>query len=61
MWPLWAAPGLRILTHRLSSFSRPAPRSKARSAAKADWYPDPRGEKRLRYWDGSQWTDHTAD
>jgi hypothetical protein len=33
----------------------------AGSAAKADWYPDPRGEKRLRYWDGSQWTDHTAD
>jgi hypothetical protein len=27
----------------------------------ADWYPDPRGEKRLRYWDGSRWTDHTAD
>jgi hypothetical protein len=33
----------------------------AAEAAKADWYPDPRGEKRLRYWDGSQWTDHTAD
>jgi hypothetical protein len=33
----------------------------AGGAAKADWYPDPRGEKRLRYWDGSQWTDHTAD
>jgi hypothetical protein len=33
----------------------------AAGAAKADWYPDPRGEKRLRYWDGSQWTDHTAD
>ena len=27
----------------------------------ADWYPDPRGEKRLRYWDGTKWTDHTAD
>jgi hypothetical protein len=27
----------------------------------ADWYPDPTGQKRLRYWDGSQWTDHTAD
>ena len=27
----------------------------------ADWYPDPRGEKRLRYWDGTQWTHHTAD
>jgi Protein of unknown function (DUF2510) len=35
--------------------------SDAPAAAKADWYPDPRGEKRLRYWDGSQWTDHTAD
>jgi hypothetical protein len=36
-----------------------APASGAPAAA--DWYPDPRGEKRLRYWDGSQWTDHTAD
>ena len=27
----------------------------------ADWYPDPTVQKRLRYWDGSQWTDHTAD
>jgi len=43
----------------------PAPAQPAQQAApagaKADWYPDPRGEKRLRYWDGSQWTDHTAD
>lgn len=36
----------------------PAPQA---GAAAADWYPDPRGEKRLRYWDGSSWTDHTAD
>lgn len=27
----------------------------------ADWYPDPHGQKRLRYWDGSAWTSHTAD
>jgi uncharacterized RDD family membrane protein YckC len=27
----------------------------------ADWYPDPKGEARLRYWDGSTWTDHTAE
>ena len=27
----------------------------------ADWYPDPKGEARLRYWDGAQWTDQTAD
>ena len=25
----------------------------------ANWYPDPRGEAELRYWDGSQWTEHT--
>ena len=28
---------------------------------KADWHPDPYGEKRLRYYDGTQWTHHTAD
>ncbi len=28
---------------------------------KADWYPDPKGEARLRYWDGTQWTEQTAD
>lgn len=27
----------------------------------ANWYPDPHGHKRLRYWDGVQWTEHTAD
>jgi hypothetical protein len=28
--------------------------------AGADWYPDPAGRYRLRYWDGSRWTDHVA-
>jgi hypothetical protein len=27
----------------------------------ADWYPDPSGEARLRYWDGTTWTDDTAE
>jgi len=27
----------------------------------ANWYPDPHGFKRLRYWDGAQWTEHTAE
>ena len=31
------------------------------SGPPADWYPDPHGQKRLRYWDGTAWTDHTAD
>jgi len=25
------------------------------------WYPDPMGEARLRYWDGTAWTSHRAD
>ncbi len=27
----------------------------------ADWYPDPQGRARLRYWDGRTWTEHTAE
>jgi uncharacterized protein YxjI len=26
----------------------------------ANWYPDPSGRHELRYWDGSQWTEHVA-
>jgi hypothetical protein len=29
-------------------------------AQKADWYPDPHGQARLRYWDGQRWTEHTS-
>jgi|SRR5688572_26323979 len=32
----------------------------APAAAPADWYPDPTGQARLRYWDGASWTQHTA-
>jgi uncharacterized RDD family membrane protein YckC len=40
----------------------PAPPTPAPTpSTPANWYPDPSGEKRLRYWDGSAWTDHTAD
>jgi uncharacterized RDD family membrane protein YckC len=41
--------------------AEPVTAASASSAPAADWYPDPKGEKRLRYWDGSEWTDHTAD
>ncbi|HSS41280.1 MAG TPA: DUF2510 domain-containing protein [Solirubrobacterales bacterium] len=26
-----------------------------------DWHPDPKGEARLRYWDGANWTDHISE
>jgi hypothetical protein len=28
--------------------------------AAANWYPDPKDPNQLRYWDGSQWTEHQA-
>jgi uncharacterized RDD family membrane protein YckC len=31
------------------------------ASAKADWYPDPQGQARLRYWDGQSWTEHTSN
>jgi hypothetical protein len=37
------------------------PGAQAGGQPKADWYPDPQGVARLRYWDGTQWTDQTAD
>ncbi|MBA2283108.1 MAG: DUF2510 domain-containing protein [Acidimicrobiia bacterium] len=24
------------------------------------WHPDPAGRARLRWWDGTRWTEHTA-
>src|SRR3546814_19344341 len=27
----------------------------------AAWHPDPTGKHELRYWDGSQWTEHVSD
>jgi hypothetical protein len=26
-----------------------------------NWYPDPAGSDRLRWWDGARWTDELAD
>lgn len=31
------------------------------SPGAAGWHPDPQGKARLRYWDGSAWTEHTSD
>ena len=38
------------------------PAQQAESSGPAPgWYPDPQGQKRLRYWDGGRWTEQTAD
>lgn len=37
-----------------------APAGAGATDAPADWYPDPTGKARLRYWNGREWTDHTA-
>ena len=36
------------------------PRDPLLSTGGAGWHPDPYGQARLRYWDGSGWTEHTA-
>jgi len=33
----------------------------ASAGSGAGWHPDPHGQARLRYWDGSQWTEHTTN
>jgi hypothetical protein len=39
----------------------PAVGAPAAQQPAADWYPDPKGEARLRYWDGTRWTDQTSN
>jgi uncharacterized RDD family membrane protein YckC len=38
----------------------PAPQAPQQGGQQADWYPDPHGQARLRYWDGQRWTEHTS-
>ncbi len=37
-----------------------APPLATQAAAPPGWFPDPKGEARLRWWDGGQWTDHIS-
>jgi hypothetical protein len=56
-----AAPAAAGVAAAAAAAAVPPPPPAAPTAIKPDWYPDPRGEKRLRYHDGTHWTDHTAD
>jgi uncharacterized RDD family membrane protein YckC len=44
----------------VAASASPAPTSSAPGAPAPDWYPDPTGAARLRYWDGRAWTHHVA-
>jgi uncharacterized protein YxjI len=46
--------GRRSRTATLSAMSEQTP------STPASWYPDPMGRHELRYFDGSQWTDHVS-
>ena len=48
-------------TERAGGDGEGAPECLEAVTVAADWYPDPRGVSRLRYWDGQEWTDHIAD
>jgi hypothetical protein len=54
-----AAPAAAAATPAAAS-SASAASTPAASAAPAGWYADPSSRYELRYWDGSQWTEHVS-
>jgi hypothetical protein len=52
-----AAPAAAAATPASSTSAASTP---AASAAPAGWYADPSSRYELRYWDGSQWTEHVS-
>jgi collagen type III alpha len=50
-----------IEDHKIGSAAEDAASMLPPPLPPADWYADPHGIARLRYWDGQAWTDHTAD
>jgi uncharacterized RDD family membrane protein YckC len=43
-----------------AAWQAPPPPPAPPPAQPAGWYADPSGQARLRYWDGSAWTEHTS-
>lgn len=43
------------------STTDPAAAAGGSGAAAAAWHPDPTGRHQLRYWNGSEWTEHVSD
>ena len=53
-----AVPGSDVASNPSTPVASTATASSA--AAPAAWYPDPSKRFELRYWDGSEWTEHVA-
>jgi Protein of unknown function (DUF2510) len=58
--PTPLAPGLGTPAAGQSPGQSPQATAQQAAAAPANWYTDPHGQARLRYWDGTRWTEHTA-
>jgi uncharacterized RDD family membrane protein YckC len=41
--------------------AQPQPAQAQTQGGGPGWHPDPHGQARLRYWDGSRWTEHTSN
>lgn len=52
----WSAPGAVVAP----APPPVAPPVATPAAAPPGWFPDPKGEARLRWWDGGQWTDNVS-
>jgi len=57
--PAEAAPEPAVETPVVEQPAAAAP-AEAASAVAAGWYADPSSRFELRYWDGSQWTEHVS-
>jgi hypothetical protein len=44
----------------LKAKAKAVKRTPAVAATPAGWHPDPHGRHELRYWDGTQWTQHVS-
>jgi hypothetical protein len=58
---IWAGVAASSHNNRLQGVSSHAAVAAQPAVSPAGWHPEPEGGGRLRYWDGSRWTEHFAE